>query len=229
VVLAPSYPSGGEQGDHLIFRWSRDGVGFAVGLHAWEPLSGAMGTLKMMIGSVAPPRASIPKTPEPAPKLARFVINGQSIAQRFPHRPSVAFRYPSNWQVTTRRLDDVLDPHTIVAVANYKLRPGLRDECDGTHARGRPSDGVFVLVKEVLDRASLRRSLPRLHPKPRHFRLPTSGGAGCLAPPSVAYQFRVAERAFYVWISVGPKASAKTRAALTSLLDGMRVATYPTP
>jgi hypothetical protein len=52
VVLAPSYPSGGEQGDHLIFRWSRDGVGFAVGLHSWEPLSQTMATLKTMIESI---------------------------------------------------------------------------------------------------------------------------------------------------------------------------------
>jgi hypothetical protein len=89
--------------------------------------------------------------------------------------------------------------------------------------------GVFVLVKEVLDRASLRRSLPRLPLRPHHFRLPTTGRAGCLAPPSVAYQFRVGERSFYVWISVGAAASAKTRTALSVLLDGMWVARYSKP
>jgi hypothetical protein len=52
MVLAPSYPSGGEQGDHLIFRWKRDNIGFAIGLHAWEPLSQTMATLKTMIESI---------------------------------------------------------------------------------------------------------------------------------------------------------------------------------
>jgi hypothetical protein len=114
----------------------------------------------------------------------------RSIAQRFPRGPSIVFRYPSNWRVTTRRLDDVLDPHTVFAESTYELNRGLRDDCDGTHARGRASDGVFALVKEVLDEASLRRSLPRLPARPHLFRLPTSGRAGCLAPPSVAYQCR---------------------------------------
>ena len=52
VVLAPSYPTGGEQGDHLVFRWKQGSVGFAVGLHGWEPLSQTMATLKTMIESV---------------------------------------------------------------------------------------------------------------------------------------------------------------------------------
>jgi hypothetical protein len=52
VVLAPGYPAGGQQGDHLIFRWRRHGVGFAVGLHAWEPLTRAMTVLEAMIESI---------------------------------------------------------------------------------------------------------------------------------------------------------------------------------
>jgi hypothetical protein len=103
------------------------------------------------------------------------------------------------------------------------------DDCDGTRARGRPADGAFVLVKEVLDGASLRRSLPRLGTRPKHFRLPTHGQAGCLEPPSVAYQFRVAKRAFYVWISVGRRASPQTRAALRRALDRMWIARYAKP
>jgi hypothetical protein len=52
VVLAPAYPGGGEQGDHLIFRWHRFRVGFAVGLHGWEPLSQAFATLRAMVRSI---------------------------------------------------------------------------------------------------------------------------------------------------------------------------------
>lgn len=37
VVLAPSYPGGGEQADHLIFRWKHDSIDFAIGRHGWEP------------------------------------------------------------------------------------------------------------------------------------------------------------------------------------------------
>jgi hypothetical protein len=35
VVLAPDFPTGGEQGNHLIFRWRQHGTDFAVGLHGW--------------------------------------------------------------------------------------------------------------------------------------------------------------------------------------------------
>lgn len=52
VVLAPDYPGGGEQGGHLIFRWRRAGVGYAVGLHAWEPLAQALATLRRMVLSI---------------------------------------------------------------------------------------------------------------------------------------------------------------------------------
>jgi hypothetical protein len=185
-----------------------------------------VGTIAVLV-AVGAAVASGSKTPDPATAHAPFVIDGRSIAQRFPHGRSVAFRYPASWHVTTRRLDDVIDPRTLFAVSSYPLTLRSRDDCDGTHARGRPNDGIFVLVKEVLDQASLRRSIPRLPLKSSHFRLPTSGRAGCLAPPSVAYQFRVGKRAFYVWISVGARASTKTRAALSALLDGMRIARYP--
>ena len=167
-------------------------------------------------------------TPQPSRHTLRVEIDGRSIARRFPHGPSISIRYPANWHVRRHRLDNVLDPHTLFAVATYRLRHRPVDDCDGTHARGRPADGAFVLVKEVLDGASLRRSLPRLPVRPSHFRLPTHGAAGCLPAPSVLYQFRVGKRAFYVWISVGSRASAQTRAALTRLLDRMRIARYAT-
>jgi hypothetical protein len=165
-------------------------------------------------------------TPEPARSLVRVDIRGSAIASRFPTGRSVSFAYPSNWHLTRQRLDVVTDPRTLFAVSSYATPKGPLDACDGTHARGRPLDGAFLIVKEVLDGASLRRSLPRLRTKPRHFQLPTSGRAGCLPPASVQYQFRVAQRAFYLWISIGPVASAKTRTAVARLLDGMWIAPY---
>src|SRR5690349_8346403 len=94
----------------------------------------------------------------------------------------IAFRYPAGWHVTTRRLDYVLDPHTVAAVSSYAIPAGPRDNCDGTHARGRPLDGAFVLIKEVRDGASRRLGLRRLRAKPRNYALPRAGRAGCLPP-----------------------------------------------
>jgi len=90
----------------------------------------------------------------------------------------LSLTFPFNWYATTRHLDYVLDPHTLVAVASYVIPGGPAANCDGTRARGRPADGAFVLIKEVLDGASLTRSLPRLPTRPRTFHIPTGGRAG---------------------------------------------------
>ncbi|MEJ7569828.1 MAG: hypothetical protein WKF41_16380 [Gaiellaceae bacterium] len=51
LVLAPGYPTGGTQGDHLIFRWRDFDGDHAIGLHAWEPLTEAAATLKQMLAT----------------------------------------------------------------------------------------------------------------------------------------------------------------------------------
>jgi len=173
--------------------------------------------------------AATASTPRPAHRSIRVVIDGRSIAQRFPGGPSISFRYPANWHVTTRRLDSVVDPHTLFAASTYKVPSGTLDDCDGTRATGRPRDGAFVLMKELLDGASLHRSLQRLPSRPRQFRLPVRGQAGCLPLASVQYQFRVGQRAFYIWMSIGPRASVATRHALARLLDRMWIARYARP
>ena len=52
VILAPDFPGGGEQGNHLIFRWRDRQTDFALGLHGWEPLSHAFAALRQMIISI---------------------------------------------------------------------------------------------------------------------------------------------------------------------------------
>ena len=52
LVLAPSYPFGGVNGDHLIFRWTATGADHAVSLHAWAPLADAEATLRAVVGSI---------------------------------------------------------------------------------------------------------------------------------------------------------------------------------
>src|SRR5216683_2810260 len=89
----------------------------------------------------------------------------------------ITVSYPFNWYVTTRRLDYVVDPHMLLAVASYVIPLRTGANCDGTQGRGRPADGAFILLKEVLDRASLRRSLPRLPPRPTRFEVPSGGRA----------------------------------------------------
>jgi hypothetical protein len=52
LVLAPSFPGGGIDGDHLIFRWRHDDVEYAVSLHAWGPLEEASATIRSIVGSI---------------------------------------------------------------------------------------------------------------------------------------------------------------------------------
>lgn len=83
---------------------------------------------------------SVSATPRPRARTLRFVIDGRSVARRFPDGTSIAFRYPANWDVTTRRLDVVLDPHTLFAVSTYKLPIGPRHDATAhTVADARPT------------------------------------------------------------------------------------------
>jgi hypothetical protein len=52
VVLAPPYPSGGSQGNHVLFRWRRGGTTYVVGVHAWEPFREAFATLRRIVQSL---------------------------------------------------------------------------------------------------------------------------------------------------------------------------------
>jgi len=52
LVLAPGYPTGGQQGDHLIFHWSHGPVEYALGLHGWEPFLQTVSTLRAIVRSI---------------------------------------------------------------------------------------------------------------------------------------------------------------------------------
>jgi len=54
LVLAPPYPDGGVNGDHLVYLWRVDGVAYAVSLHAWRPLREATATLRAVVESIPP-------------------------------------------------------------------------------------------------------------------------------------------------------------------------------
>jgi hypothetical protein len=47
---APPLMFGGENGDHLIFRWQKGGIDRAASLRSWAPLGQAVATLKAVVG-----------------------------------------------------------------------------------------------------------------------------------------------------------------------------------
>jgi len=51
LILAPPLVFGGENGDHLIFRWNAGGIDRVVSLHSWSPLREAIATLRSIIVS----------------------------------------------------------------------------------------------------------------------------------------------------------------------------------
>lgn len=52
LVLAPAFPAGGVDADHLIFRWRQDGHEYALSLHAWQPVDRCVATLHALVASV---------------------------------------------------------------------------------------------------------------------------------------------------------------------------------
>ncbi|MGH2730110.1 MAG: hypothetical protein ACRDJI_05810 [Actinomycetota bacterium] len=57
LVLAPSYPVGGIDGDHLIFRWTDGGRDYAISIHAWMPLAETITALQAIVATM-PTRVS---------------------------------------------------------------------------------------------------------------------------------------------------------------------------
>lgn len=53
LVLAPEFPMGGVDGDHLVYRWEEGDREYAISLHAWRPLDGCVATLGELVESVA--------------------------------------------------------------------------------------------------------------------------------------------------------------------------------
>jgi len=51
LVLAPPFPNGGMAGNHLIFRWRARGGVYGMTLHAWEPFSETVATLRAVVES----------------------------------------------------------------------------------------------------------------------------------------------------------------------------------
>jgi len=51
LALVAPYLLGGEQGDHVIFVWHTRTSDYVIGLHAWEPFTQAVSTLRAIVES----------------------------------------------------------------------------------------------------------------------------------------------------------------------------------
>jgi hypothetical protein len=54
LYLMPSYPRGGMLGNHLVFSWRQDELPYVLSLHAWEPLTESVATLRTMVEGLPP-------------------------------------------------------------------------------------------------------------------------------------------------------------------------------
>jgi|GEM_PF-1762514 len=52
IALSPPYPLGGSQADHVVFRWRSGPTTYLIGMHAWEPFTEALATLRRVVASL---------------------------------------------------------------------------------------------------------------------------------------------------------------------------------
>jgi hypothetical protein len=56
LVLAPPFPRGGIEANHLRFTWQEGGAVYGVSLHGWEPFTEVPPVLRAVVASVPEPR-----------------------------------------------------------------------------------------------------------------------------------------------------------------------------
>jgi hypothetical protein len=54
LVLAPGYPLGGIDGDHLLFTWRSHGGSLTISLHVWKPVAEVQVALRRIVASIEP-------------------------------------------------------------------------------------------------------------------------------------------------------------------------------
>jgi hypothetical protein len=52
LLLAPPYPRGGIESNHLLFRWLNGGVDYEVSVHGWEPFTEVAPVLRAVVESI---------------------------------------------------------------------------------------------------------------------------------------------------------------------------------
>jgi hypothetical protein len=141
-------------------------------------------------------------------------------------RSGIAFDYPSTWLVTTAPLSNATNPRYRFAVGTHRVRRTPRDlgPCLPGIASQLPPTAVLAFLREATG-ADRRKSLPRMEPRPKHFRLPTRGDSSLcgFGRGGRWIPFRAGGRALYLALYIGPRASRASRRTLGQLVDGMRI------
>jgi hypothetical protein len=143
-------------------------------------------------------------------------------------RDGISSRVPQGWQLTTGRVNGVVDPVTVFTVSTFRLQPGVSSPglCSRALQRAWRADGAYVQLAEERDGASRERMLRRVPPRPKQLVLDAKGSGGlCTPADSGELTFQEKGRAFYVFYGFGRNASKLTRARAVVLLDNMRIAT----
>jgi hypothetical protein len=153
------------------------------------------------------------------------LVFASAAAARDFDRHGISFSYPADWHLTTKPLSNVTSPTYRFAVATFVPRrtPADKGPCLAGIARQRGAKGAYAYLLEdtTLPRRYLHRFPPR---RPGLFHLPARGQQSvCDGRWSRWIPFRQAGRAFYLGVSVGPKASPETRAELRRILADLEI------
>jgi hypothetical protein len=134
----------------------------------------------------------------------------------------ISVRYPPGWYTTSHALTPVTGPQQILAVASYPLphNNAGADGCEPKAALDRtPPNGAFIFGWEYgrvgYDPDIRPHDFP---PRPKHFKLTGFARYECLGP-SYMLRFRAGGRAFQIYVALGGRASATTRATVLRILN----------
>jgi hypothetical protein len=132
-------------------------------------------------------------------------------------------RLPVGWHLLHGWLSDVTDPAPRLAAASFPARLSRHTcECGFPNVVNFPHNGAFIFVWEY--RRPTRRGLARVPPRPAHFNLEAGTGVRHTCEGSTdSFGFKDAGRVFQVEVYLAPKAAPARRAAVTAMLDSLRV------
>ena len=136
----------------------------------------------------------------------------------------IHFEYPASWFVTTKPLSNGVDPKYLFTVSTNPVRRTSKDlgPCLPGIAAQLPPNAVLAYLRE--DFSGRSRSLPRMQPRPRTFRLPRrTDNALCGFDRGVWVPFRSGGRALYLALYVGQRASASRAEMLARVVNEMRI------
>jgi hypothetical protein len=141
-------------------------------------------------------------------------------------RNGITFEYPNGWFVTTEALSNGINPKYRFTVSTTPVSRTREDvgPCLAGIAKQVSTTTVLAYLREGLG-DHRRSALPRMQPRPRHFRMPTrtDNSLLCFGPGGRWISFRANGRAFYLGLYVGPNASPSSVRALSRLVDRMQI------